>query len=97
MVDQPADDALAQGQAVLAVDLGALAANWRQLSARARKAECAAVVKADAYGLGIAPVAKALLAEGCRTFFVAHVCEGEILRRVLGEAPARRREQGRSG
>jgi alanine racemase len=89
MVDQPADDALAHGQAVLAVDLGALAANWRQLVARARKAECAAVVKADAYGLGIAPVAKALLAEGCRTFFVAHVCEGEILRRVLGEAPAR--------
>ena len=70
------------GQSILTVDLGALAENWRCLADRARGAECAAVVKADAYGLGIAPVARALLDEGCKTFFVAHLREGEILRRA---------------
>jgi alanine racemase len=44
------------------------------------------VVKANAYGLGIAPVAKALLGAGCRTFFVAHLSEGEILRALAPDA-----------
>ncbi len=88
MPDLPApDDMRATGQAILEIDLAALAGNWRALAARAQGAECAAVVKADAYGLGIAPVAKALMAEGCETFFVAHLAEGEILRKL---APAAR-------
>jgi len=70
-------------QAELTVDLGALAANWRALRARAGPAECSAVVKADAYGVGLAEVAPALAASGCRTFFVAHASEGLRLRALL--------------
>ena len=75
---------------VLTVDLDALAANWRLLRDRmggpgAGRA-CAAVVKADGYGLGAVPVARRLAAEGCTTFFVAHAEEGVALRDVLPEA-----------
>lgn len=65
---------------VLAVDLDRLAANWRALAALARPATCAAVVKADAYGLGALMVGPRLEAAGCRTFFVATVDEGLALR-----------------
>ena len=48
------------------------------------------MVKADAYGLGVGPVARRLWAEGARSFFVARLDEGEVLRDELGEArPAR--------
>jgi alanine racemase len=66
----------AEAGGVLTIDLGAVAANWRVLRERAAGAECAAVVKADAYGLGLEPVAQALARAGCRTFFVAHLSEG---------------------
>ena len=49
-------------------------------------AECAAVVKADGYGCGLEPVVGALLAEGCRTFFVARLSEGLRARAVAPEA-----------
>lgn len=68
----------------LTVDLGAVAANWRLLAARG--ADCAAVVKADAYGCGVARVGPALWAAGCRTFFVAHLSEGIAARAALPEA-----------
>jgi alanine racemase len=61
--------------ALLTIDLAALVDNWRQLSARVKPAECAAVVKANAYGLGIEAVVPALARSGCRTFFVAHMEE----------------------
>lgn len=48
---------------------------------------CAAVVKANAYGLGAACVAKALMGEGCDTFFVVFLSEGVELRQALGSAP----------
>ena len=67
----------------LTIDLGAIVANWRALRGRAAPAECAAVVKADAYGLGIDRVAPALADAGCRSFFVAHLAEGVALRRLL--------------
>jgi len=70
----------------LEVDLDAIAANWRLLRDRARGAETAAVVKADAYGLGMAPVARRLWREGCRSFFVALPEEGVALRAVLPDA-----------
>jgi len=70
----------------LTVDLGAVIANWRALCRRAPGAEVAAVVKADAYGLGLEPVATALARAGCRTFFVARLEEGEALRGILPEA-----------
>ena len=74
------------GAAVLTVDLDAIVQNYRLLAARAPGASCAAVVKADAYGLGAARVAPALARAGCRRFFVALPAEGIALRRVLGPA-----------
>jgi alanine racemase len=72
--------------ATLTIDLNAIVANWRDLDARSH-VETAAVVKADAYGLGIAPVARALAGAGARQFFVAIAEEGVILRRILGPGP----------
>ena len=72
--------------ALLTIDLDALAANWRLLRDRAAPAECAAVVKADAYGIGLEPAARALWRAGARTFFVAHLGEAARLRAELPEA-----------
>ena len=66
--------------AILEIDLRAVVANWRLLASRAAPAICAAVVKANGYGLGAAPVAQALAAAGCRRFFVATLDEGIALR-----------------
>ncbi len=60
----------------LTVDLSALADNWRTLAALAPGAETAAVVKANAYGIGADRAIRALTAAGCRTFFVATPEEG---------------------
>lgn len=68
------------------IDLAAIAANWRLLCAAARGAQVAAVLKRDAYGLGLEPVAQALAAEGCRAFFVADAAEGRRLRSVAPQA-----------
>ena len=88
----PADDEAARrAGAILSIDLGAIAANWRGLRdagrATGRPIDCAAVLKADAYGTGAAVVGPRLAAEGCRQFFVAHIDEGIALRRVLPEPP----------
>ena len=72
---------------VLEIDLGAIVANWRLLAAKAAPAECAAVVKANGYGLGAVPVARALTRAGCRQFFVATLDEGIALREALGPKP----------
>lgn len=69
--------------AVLTIDLDAIVANWRLLAAQVAPADCAAVVKADAYGLGAARVAPALAAAGCRHFFVAHLDEAVVLKPQL--------------
>lgn len=68
---------------LLTIDLTAVTDNWRLLRDRAAPAACAAVVKADAYGLGIDPVAPALADAGCTLFFVAMLDEGLRLRRLL--------------
>src|SRR5579859_1646957 len=78
--------ALAAYNGVLTIDLDAIVANWRKLEKTAVPAECAGVVKADAYGCGIEPVAKALAAAGCKTFFVATLDEARILRAALPSA-----------
>jgi alanine racemase len=70
-------------ESILTVDLGAIVANYRALAARATPAICAAVVKADAYGLGARAVGPALAAAGCRHFFVAHLGEAVELRSVV--------------
>jgi alanine racemase len=77
------EDARATDAAFLTIDLAAIVANWRLLQRTAGGAPTAAVVKADGYGLGAAPVARALAAAGCRSFFVAHVEEALALRAAL--------------
>ena len=69
--------------ALLTIDLDAICSNWLVLKARLSSTDCAAVVKADAYGLGALRVAPALYRVGCRHFFVAHLGEGIELRPVL--------------
>ncbi len=69
----------------LIIDLDAIVANWRTLAAQAAPARCAAVVKADAYGTGLAPVVTALARAGCRIFFVAQAAEAIGLRAALAE------------
>jgi alanine racemase len=78
--------ALASASGVLTVDLDALVANWRKLEKTAVPAECSAVIKANAYGCGIAPVAQALAKAGCKTFFVATVDEAATARAAVPTA-----------
>jgi alanine racemase len=78
----------ARAQAVLTIDLGALRRNWRLLRDRAAPNACGAVVKADAYGIGLERAVAALSGAGCAHFFVAHPDEGLRARMVLREAGA---------
>src|SRR3954449_3999444 len=71
---------------ILTIDLEAIVANWRKLEKTAVPAECAAVIKADAYGCGTEPVARALSAAGCKTFFVATLDEARAAREALPSA-----------
>ncbi|NJM35104.1 MAG: alanine racemase [Rhodomicrobium sp.] len=73
----------ASATGVLAVDLDAIIRNYRKLRMQAHFAECAAVMKANGYGLGAVEVSAALAANGCNSFFVATVAEGAKLRRAL--------------
>lgn len=78
----------------LIVDLDALAVNYARFQAAAVDREVGAVVKADAYGLGVVPVARRLQAAGCRSFFVATAAEGVRLRTALNaSSTAARRTQ----
>ena len=70
--------------ATLTIDLTAIRANWRALNARTQ-CETAAVVKANAYGLGASTVARALAQEGARHFFVAAAEEGVSVRKAVGQ------------
>nr|WP_269143533.1 alanine racemase [Massilia phyllostachyos] len=70
--------------AQLTVDLGAIRDNYRLLAGMSKGA-CAAVMKADAYGLGMEQVAPALALEGCRVFFTAHLQEAIALRQLVPE------------
>ncbi len=76
----------AEASAILTIDLDALSENYRRLAEHAGPAECGAVVKADAYGLGMAEIAPALWRVDCRTFFVATLGEGHALREMLPDA-----------
>jgi alanine racemase len=78
--------ALATANGVLTIDLDAIVANWRKLEKTAVPAECAGVVKADAYGCGAGEVSKALAGAGCKTFFVATLDEARIVRATLPQA-----------
>lgn len=68
------------------IDLAALADNWRDMARRSGKARASAVVKADAYGMGIEDCGSTLYHAGARDFFVASVAEGVTLRPHAPEA-----------
>lgn len=69
----------------LTIDLAALRSNYRKLASLASDAECAGVIKADAYGTGAEAVCQALSQEGCQTFFVATISEALRVRSVLAD------------
>src|SRR5882757_5146880 len=71
---------------ILTVNLDAIVANWRKLEKTAVPAECAAVVKANAYGCGAEQVARALAGAGCKTFFVATIDEARVVRAAVPNA-----------
>lgn len=83
---------------ILTINLFAIESNWRYVSASLRVgAQCAAVVKANAYGVGVSEVALALYRAGCRHFYVVTLHEAAELREavpadtavyVLGGAPS---------
>jgi alanine racemase len=67
---------------VLEVDLDALAANWAALRA-VHAGDVAAVLKANAYGIGAADAAQRLYRAGCRHFFVAHLDEALAIAKLV--------------
>jgi alanine racemase len=83
MWNEPADPEASTAASLLHIDLDAVAKNYRILRSHLGGTQCAAAVKADAYGLGTAQVAPVLAAEGCSTFFVATIDEGMELRSIL--------------
>jgi alanine racemase len=70
----------------LTIDLAAIEANWRTLVRELLTVECAAVVKANAYGLGLELVTATLAKAGCKTFFVADIAEARAVRSRVAEA-----------
>ncbi len=78
-----ADPTAARAGAILTIDLDAVADNYRRLCAALGGTACAAVGKADAYGLGMARVAPALARAGARIFFVAQMEEAMALRAMF--------------
>lgn len=77
---------LASATGTITIDLAQIAANWQALAAKVAPARCAAVVKADAYGLGAERVIAALKQAGCTTFFIATPDEAEIARKLAPDA-----------
>ncbi|WP_029557380.1 alanine racemase [Xanthobacter sp. 91] len=83
-------DTSAAAGGVLTIDCRALADNYRRLRAQVAPARAAAVVKANAYGLGALDAVPELIAAGCRDFFVAHLGEAlELLPAVRDKYGAR--------
>ncbi|MFC4394912.1 MULTISPECIES: alanine racemase [Micrococcaceae] len=69
------------------IDLDAIRHNVRRLAAAASPAKVMAVVKADAYGHGAVPVARAALQAGASWLGVAHISEALALRAAGIDAP----------
>ena len=72
--------------AQVTVDLAALGRNYETMREKSGAAQAAAVIKADAYGLGMAEIVPKLLAMGCRSFFVALEKEGHAARALAPDA-----------
>ncbi|GHT88298.1 alanine racemase [Alphaproteobacteria bacterium] len=66
------------------IDLEAIGRNFKAMQqVVGENVECAAVVKANAYGLGDSTVSEKLYDIGCRNFWVAYSMEAERIRKVL--------------
>tara|TARA_B100001540_G_scaffold297319_1_gene299826 strand:+ start:931 stop:2052 length:1122 start_codon:yes stop_codon:yes gene_type:complete len=77
------DGAVPDLHTTLSVNLGAVIENSRHIRRLAPHSECAAMVKADAYGLGLKEISQALYKDGIRTFFVASLTEAVSLRSIV--------------
>jgi len=77
-LDGPAE---AEACGILKINLTAIASNWEWLS-KYTEAECASVVKGNAYGCGIEPIASALSKSGCKIFFVTNLPEAKRVRAI---------------
>jgi len=64
----------------LEINIDSIIHNYQFINSKVGNTECAAVLKADAYGMGASVIAKALDKAGCSTFFVATIDEGIELR-----------------
>jgi alanine racemase len=82
----PAAPELPETGGTLTIDLAAIESNWRALAHELLTVECAAVVKANGYGLGLEPVTATLVQAGCTTFFVADLAEARSVRSRAREA-----------
>jgi alanine racemase len=80
------DPPLDVADATVSIDLDALRRNYRTLRKAAGSAVCAAVVKGDAYGVGITATVRTLHSEGCTEYFAAKLSEAEAIRAELGDA-----------
>ena len=78
---------VAETGGILTIDLAAIVANWQALARQLLTVECAAVVKANAYGLGLKPVVTVLARAGCKTFFVADLAEARVVRAAIFLTP----------
>jgi alanine racemase len=76
----------AESGGILTIDLAAIEANWKLLASMTLPVECAAVVKANAYGCGLELVTRKLAKAGCRTFFVADLAEARRVRAIAPDA-----------
>lgn len=76
------------GRPTLRVDLAAVARNWRAARHAFSGRRLGAVLKYDAYGLGVTQVAPSLVATGCEDFWLASFEEAAALRPLL-KPPAR--------
>ena len=79
-------ESLASATGTITIDLGRISNNWKALAEKVAPAECGAVVKANAYGLGADRVIPALARAGCKTFFIATPDEAEAARRLVPHA-----------
>ncbi|WP_414474012.1 alanine racemase [Microvirga sp. M2] len=80
----PAEEPVARAR--LTVDLDAIARNFAAVRGALSQGAASAVVKRDAYGLGLVPVVRSLAAAGCRVFWVETFEEGLSVRQAVAGA-----------
>lgn len=74
---------LSKSASILKINLNNIVNNYNFIKKQACGGNVAAVVKADAYGLGVEKIAPVLYEAGCDNFFVANLDEAVKLRSIL--------------